>query len=196
MSNERCLSNKEAIAMKAQRFMVGSALLILAGCQHMGMGGGDSMPTVTRTGMVKDVIIREDVAPATLTVNPGDEIRWINKRQGAARVVFLDPVTEQLSCQRNFGGMMAGSKTNQYTANLSSNDSASLCFRNAGEIKYVVRADSTLPSGEVNIPGTITVGSANAGTATTSHSDRTARDTQANEMGESSRMQEDRTSPR
>ncbi len=182
--------------MKVQQLMVGSALLILAGCQHMGMGGGDSMPTVTRTGMVKDVIIREEVAPATLTVNPGDEIRWINKRQGAARVVFLDPVTEQLSCQRNFGGMMAGSKTNQYTANLSSNDSASLCFKNAGEIKYVVRADSTLPSGEVNIPGTITVGSANSSTATTSHSDRTARDTQANEMGES-RVQQDRmTSPR
>jgi len=178
--------------MKVQQFMVGSALLILAGCQHMGMGG-DSMPTVTRTGMVKDIIIREDVTPATLTVNPGDEIRWINKRQGAARVVFLDPVTEMLTCQRNFGGIM-GAK-NQYTANLSSNDSASLCFRNAAELKYVVRAESTLPSGEVNIPGTITVGSASSNTATTGNSDRTARDTQANEMSES-RMQQDRTSPR
>ena len=144
--------------------------------------------------MVKDVIIREDVSPATLTVNPGDEIRWINKRQGTARVVFLDPVTEMLTCQRNFGGVMGANK-NQYTANLSSNDSASLCFRNAAELKYVVRADSTLPSGEVNIPGTITVGNASSSTATTSHGDRTARDTQANEMGES-RMQQDRTSPR
>lgn len=182
--------------MKVQQFMVGSALLILAGCQHMGMGG-ESMPTVTRTGMVKDVVIREDVSPATLTVNPGDEIRWINKRTGGARVVFIDPVTENLSCQRNFGGVM-GSRF-QYTASLSSNDSASLCFRNAAEVKYVVRADSTLPSGEINIPGTITVGSANSSTATTSHGDRTARDTQArdtqaNEMD--SRMQQDQAAPR
>ena len=33
--------------MKAQQFMVASALLILAGCQHF--GGGNGMPTVTRT---------------------------------------------------------------------------------------------------------------------------------------------------
>jgi plastocyanin len=144
--------------MKAQHMMiVGSALLILTGCQSTGMGGGSGMPTVTRTGMVKDIVIRESVTPTTLSVNPGDEIRWINKRQGGARVVFLDPVTEQLSCQRNFGGLMGADK-NQYTANLSSNDSASLCFRNAGEVKYVVRAESTDPTGEVNIPGSITVG--------------------------------------
>lgn len=154
--------------MKAQRIMAGSMLLILAGCQHMGMGG-DGMPTVTRTGMVKDVVIREDVSPATLTVNPGDEIRWINKRQGAARIVFLDPVTEMLSCQRNFGGLM-GANRNQYTANLGSNDSASLCFKNPAQLKYVVRAESTLPSGEINIPGMITVGGSGEQMSIQSHS--------------------------
>jgi plastocyanin len=123
----------------------------------MGIGGGDGMPTVTRTGEVKDIIIREDVSPMTLTANPGDEIRWINKRQGGARVVFLDPVTEMLSCQRNFGSWM-GTNRNQYTANLGSNDSASLCFKNASQIRYVVRADSSMPSGEMNFPGTITIG--------------------------------------
>lgn len=143
--------------MNAQHWVVGSALLLLTGCQHMGMGGGDSLPTITRTGEVKDVVIREDLSPATLTANPGDEIRWVNKRQGKVRVVFLDPVTEQLSCQRNFGGMM-GTNKNQYTASLGSNDSASLCFRSPSQIRYVVRADSTFPKGEENIPGTITIG--------------------------------------
>lgn len=166
--------------MKVQHMMAGSVLLILTGCQHMGMGG-DGMPTVTRTGMVKDVIIREDVEPTTLTVNPGDEIRWINKRQGSARVVFLDPVTEQLSCQRNFGGLM-GANRNQYTANLGSNDSASLCFKNPGEVKYVVRADSTLPSGEVNIPGTITIGGSQGSSTRSTSSSR--------EMSESRNEQE------
>lgn len=160
--------------MKFQHMaMAGSLLLVLAGCQSMGMGGS-SMPSVTRTGMVKDIIIREEVTPATVTVNPGDEIRWINKRQGNARVVFLDPVQEMLSCQRNFGGLM-GANPNQYTASLGSNDSASVCFKNPAEVKYVVRADSTLPSGEINILGTIQVGGGSAA-ATRPAGDATGRE--------------------
>jgi plastocyanin len=148
--------------MKAQGMMVAAGLLILTGCQSMG-GGGESMPTITRTGAVKDIIIREDISPATLTVNPGDEIRWINKRQGSARVVFLDPVMDTLSCQRNFGSWM-GANRQQYTATLSTNDTASVCFRSGGQIKYVVRADSaTVPSGELNIPGTISVAGGGTG---------------------------------
>jgi len=144
--------------MKMHRFiMMGSALLMLTGCQHMpNMGGGDGIPTVTRTGEVKDVVIREDLSPQSLSVNPGDEIRWINKRQGNVRVVFLTPVMEMMSCQRNFGGFM-GANRNQYTASLSPNETASICFQNQAEIKYVVRADSNLPGGEQNIAGNISV---------------------------------------
>ena len=143
--------------MKVQRLMLGSALLILSGCQSV---GGESMPTVTRTGEVKDVIIREEVSPTSLTVNPGDEIRWINKRQGDVKVIFLNPMTENLACQRNFGGgiMGMGTKRNEYTAKLGSNDTASVCFRDPGEVKYVVRAASNDPSGEQNLPGTIVIG--------------------------------------
>ena len=47
---------------------------------------------------------------------------------------------------------------NQYTAKLDSNETASVCFKFPSEIKYVVRADSNLPSGEINIPGTINIG--------------------------------------
>ena len=142
--------------MNVQRLMMGSALLILSGCQTV---GGESMPTVTRTGEVKDVVIREEVSPTSLTVNPGDEIRWINKRQGDVKVIFLNPITENLACQRNFGGMMGmGTKRNEYTAKLGSNDTASVCFRDPGEVKYVVRAASNDPSGEQNLPGTIVIG--------------------------------------
>ena len=142
--------------MQVLRFIIGSALIVLTGCQHMLVR--DSMPTVTRTGDVKDVVIRDSVSPATVTANPGDEIRWINKRQGDVRVIFLNPVMEQLTCERNFGGLM-GAERNQYTAKLGTNDTASLCFRSPGEVKYVVRAESSDPSGEQNIPGTITIGS-------------------------------------
>ncbi|HEY7533813.1 MAG TPA: hypothetical protein VH681_13645 [Nitrospiraceae bacterium] len=142
----------------SQKFILGAALLIMGGCQSA--GSSESLPTVTRTGDVKDITIREELTPASLTVNPGDEIRWINKRQGTVKVIFLDPVMEMMSCQRNFGGLMGmNPQRNQFTAKLGSNDSASLCFKNPTQLRYVVRADSNLPSGEVNLPGTIIVGS-------------------------------------
>ena len=48
---------------------------------------------------------------------------------------------------------------NQYTAKLSKNETASLCFRDAGELKFVVRAESSQPSGEQNLAGTVTISS-------------------------------------
>lgn len=142
--------------MKGQHVILGSALLMLVGCQTI---GGESMPTLTRTGEVKDVIIREGVEPTSVNANPGDEIRWINKRQGTVRVIFLNPMTENLNCQRNFGGPLGfGTKRNEYSAKLKPNESASVCFRDAGEAKYVVRAESGDPIGEQNIAGTVFVG--------------------------------------
>ena len=72
--------------MRIQRIILGSALLMLGGCQTI---GGESMPTLTRTGEVKDVIVREGVDPTSVTVNPGDEIRWVNKRQGNELILIL-----------------------------------------------------------------------------------------------------------
>src|SRR6187549_2068024 len=142
--------------MHVQRSILGFSLLMLTGCQTV---GGESMPTLTRTGEVKDVIIRDVVEPSSVTVIPGDEIRWINKRQGAVRVIFLTPMTENLACQRHFGGIMGfGTKRNEYSAKLGPNKTASVCFREAGEVKYVVRAESSGSSGEQNLAGTISIG--------------------------------------
>jgi len=142
--------------MKGHRIILGSALLMLAGCQTI---GGESMPTVTRTGEVKDVIIRDVVEPASVTANSGDEIRFINKRQSAVRVIFLNPMTENLSCQRNFGGLLGfGTKRNEYSTKLGANETASVCFRDPGDVKYVVRANSGDIIGEQNLAGVISVG--------------------------------------
>jgi hypothetical protein len=89
--------------MNVQRFIIGSVLIALTGCQHMLVR--DSMPTVTRTGDVKDVVIRDNVSPATVTANPGDEIRWINKRQGDVRVIFLNPVIGTAHLRTEFWGI-------------------------------------------------------------------------------------------
>ena len=129
------------------------------------------MPTLTRTGEVKDVIVRDSVEPASISVNPGDEIRWVNKRQGTVKVIFLNPMTENLNCQRNFGGPMGfGTKRNEYSAKLKPNETASVCFRDSGEVKYVVRAESGDPIGEQNIAGTIAIGSRDTARESTSNS--------------------------
>ena len=132
--------------------------MALSGCQHMGLGERYGTPTITRTGEVKEIIIRDDdVSPAIVTAHPGDEIRWINRQQDEARVIFLLPMEGQLSCQRGFGGLMSANK-NQYTAKLRADETASVCFKHPSEIKYVVRANSTLSNGEEHIAGTINIG--------------------------------------
>ncbi|MDC8448818.1 MAG: hypothetical protein LV473_10710 [Nitrospira sp.] len=131
--------------------------MALSGCQHTGFGERYGTPTITRTGEVKEIIIRDDdVSPAIVTAHPGDEIRWINRQQDEARVIFLLPMEGQLSCQRGFGGLMSANK-NQYTAKLRANETASVCFKHPSEIKYVVRANSTLSNGEEHIAGTINI---------------------------------------
>lgn len=126
---------------------LGVALVFLLGCQ--------STPTVTRTGDVKDIIIGDDLSSKEIAVNTGDEVRWINKRTQPVRIVFLDPVSDkQLSCKNNIGGWM----TPNDTAQLGKNETASACFRDPGYFRYVVRMESALTTGDINVQGVIKVG--------------------------------------
>ncbi len=123
------------------------AVVLVLGCQ--------GMPTVTRTGDVKDVIIGDSLASGEITVNPGDEVRWVNKRGAPVRVILIDPVSDkQVSCKSNFGGWMTPSDT----AQLSTNETASICFRDAGTFRYTVRMESARTAGELNVSGVIKVG--------------------------------------
>ena len=126
---------------------LGVALLLVLGCQ--------GTPTVTRTGDVKDIIIGDDLLSKEIAVNTGDEVRWINKRTQPVRVVFLDPVSDkQLSCKNNVGGWMTPSDT----AQLGKNETASACFRDPGYFRYIVRMESALTTGDINVQGVIKVG--------------------------------------
>lgn len=139
--------------LNAPTMAVGIALLLFTACQSM---GGSHLPTMTRTGDVKDVIIQDELSPTTLTVKPGDEIRWVNKRQGTADIVFMDPVMDRLTCQRNFGMLMQRADRQHYTARLNTQESASVCFGGPGEIKYEVRSASPKDA-DLKFPGIIQV---------------------------------------
>ena len=130
------------------------AVVLVLGCQ--------GMPTVTRTGDVKDVIIGDNLASGEITVNPGDEVRWVNKRSAPVRVILIDPVSnKQVSCKSNFGGWM----TSGDTAQLTTNETASICFRDAGTFRYTVRMESSRTAGELNVSGVIKVGGQGGGQA-------------------------------
>ena len=126
---------------------LGVALLFVLGCQ--------AVPTVTRTGDVKDIIIGDNLSSGEIVVSPGDEVRWVNKRTAPVRIVFLDPVSDkQLSCKNNFGGLMTPSNT----AKLATNETASACFRDPGYVRYTVRMESANMTGERNVSGVVKVG--------------------------------------
>ena len=129
------------------------------------IGGCQSMPIVTRTGEVKDIVIGEKLSSGELAVSPGDEVRWINKRTAPVRIVLLDPITDkQLSCKNNFGGWM----TRSDTAKLDTHETASACFRDPGYVRYTVRMESATPAGELNVPGVVKVGGVSGQAATRS----------------------------
>jgi hypothetical protein len=60
----------------------------------------------------------------------------------------------QVSCKSNFGGWM----TSNDTAQLATNETASICFRDAGTFRYTVRMKSAGTAGELNVPGVVKVG--------------------------------------
>jgi plastocyanin len=126
---------------------LGVALLFVLGCQ--------GMPTVTRSGDVKDIIIGDNLTLSETAVNAGDEVRWINKRTAPVRVIFLDAVLDkQLSCKNNVGGWMTPSDT----AQLATNQTASVCFRDPGYFRYIVRMESAKTTGDISVQGVIKVG--------------------------------------
>ncbi len=126
---------------------LGVGLLFVLGCQ--------GLPTVTRSGDVKDIIIGDNLTITETAVNAGDEVRWINKRNAPVRVIFLDAVLDkQLSCKNNVGGWMTPSDT----AQLATNQTASVCFRDPGYFRYIVRMESATTTGDISVQGVIKVG--------------------------------------
>ncbi|TKB58896.1 MAG: hypothetical protein E8D49_10950 [Nitrospira sp.] len=162
--------------MNPIRYLGVALVLSVLGCQ--------GTPTVTRSGDVKDIIIGDNLSSGEIAVNPGDEVRWVNKRTAPVRVIFLDPVADkQLSCQNNFGGMMTPSNT----AKLGMNETASACFRDPGYVRYTVRMESANMTGERNVPGVIKVGG---------QSGQAAGQTSDQNRGRSSGQSSDQTSDR
>lgn len=120
-------------------------LLALSACHPM--------PTSTRNGDVRDVLISDGTGTIVVEVNVGEEIRWTNKQAGPVRIIFLDRISSQISCRRNFCGYFTGGAE----AFLKSNQSASLCFRDSGTVRYTVLIQSDLSKEHTSRQGLVQI---------------------------------------
>ncbi|HSE59241.1 MAG TPA: hypothetical protein VLA99_11115 [Nitrospiraceae bacterium] len=95
----------------------------------------------TRTGAVKNILIKDTVSPESLTVNAGDEVRWLNQRRQPVTITFLDPIDHSISCKKGFTKALGMGTDNSTT--LDPNETASLCFTRLGTARYAVKSDSS-----------------------------------------------------
>lgn len=138
---------------RVKKLIVGTALLAtVAGCASI--QGTGSIPNTTRTGTVHDVNFAERMTPVNLRVQPGDEIRWVNKRSTPVTVEFLDDALDDVTCQRGFSSLL---RRQQESATIQPNESASLCFGEKGTVTYNARMESPVAGGQMIKSGTIRV---------------------------------------
>ena len=128
-------------------------LALVVGCSRAPLmeRSRTDIPTSTRTGAVHDIRIGDALSPKELRVKRGDEVRWINMRTDAVKLVFTDPMKEKIVCQNNFSGSagtFSRAPDSEYQTQIKANDKASLCFREPGSYTYVARMASALPGGE------------------------------------------------
>jgi len=113
------------------------------------------MDVGTKTGMVKNIVIKDTITPDALTVRAGDEVRWINQRQDSVTVTIDGPLEHNVSCRNGFSKAMGMGVDNSTT--LASNDTAGLCFSRVGTVKYSVKPSSDTRTTMADTHGSITV---------------------------------------
>jgi hypothetical protein len=108
------------------------------------------LPSTSQTGKVEEIVIGTAVAPPELTLALGDEVRWVNRQQGPVSIIFLEPIQEQVSCERGFGVAGVANATR-----LAPNKGISLCFAMPGTVRYTVHLDTPTTAGEFNLLGVL-----------------------------------------
>lgn len=132
--------------------MNGMVCIVLAATEFLLMVGCQTMPSDTRTGRVRDLVIRGSLDPVDLRVNIGDEIRWTNMTSASIRIVLPTSISDKISCRRNFSGWLSGGTE----TTLDPDESASLCFGGSTYSTYLVRQTGGR-GGEMNVTGAIHV---------------------------------------
>ncbi len=120
----------------------------------VGLGGCSTTQQTQRTTTVHYVQIHEQVAPRTLSVNKGDEIRWHNLSPSPVQIGILDTKwREHVICEKGFKrfGQV------EDLVIIQPQEYVSLCFSKAGSIQYNVWLDPKNLTGSMSPTSTIRV---------------------------------------
>ena len=133
------------------------ALLSLAACSGSPTASKthSEIEAGTKTGMVKNIVIKDTITPGSLTVRAGDEVRWINQRQEPVTITVDEPLDHNVSCRSGFSKAMGMGVDN--STKLASNETAGLCFSRVGTIRYSVQTSSDSRTSLADTQGSITV---------------------------------------
>ena len=133
------------------------ALVSLAACSSSPTASKtrSEMDVGTKTGIVKNIVIKDTLTPDALTVRAGDEVRWINQRQDSVTVTIDGPLEHNVSCRNGFSKALGMGVDNSTT--LASNETAGLCFSRVGTVNYSVRPSSDTRTTMADTKGSITV---------------------------------------
>jgi plastocyanin len=88
-----------------------------------------------------------------VTVQVGDEIRFVNERRLPSYVSFFQDYHDELACRRGFKFMWGKEEGSQ----IAPGESASVCFSRSGTVGYKVQFESTKIGGVIGSPGDIIV---------------------------------------
>lgn len=137
--------------------MIALAVLSLAACSNSPTASKtrSEMEAGTKTGMVKNIVVKDTITPDSLTVRAGDEIRWINQRQESVVITVDGPLEHNVSCRNGFSKALGMGVDNSTT--LASNETAGLCFTRVGTVNYSVRPSSEDKGSMAKTQGSITV---------------------------------------
>jgi plastocyanin len=140
------LRNEEVTMRRRIPFLL-VVLIFAVGCA--------GLPKISRTGTIHEVRIEDSLSNPNLTIQVGDEIRWINVRTEPVSIEFTPESVDSFSCNNGFSGTFGRSRDE---ANVDPSESVSLCFSKNGIYKYNVRMKASVPGGEIIVSGVINVG--------------------------------------
>jgi plastocyanin len=125
------------------------------------MAGCATLPTASRTGAVHEITITDVLSPQDLEVEPGDEVRWVNRRPDPVWIYFTEHASRELSCKRGFSYFSGPEER----AKIKPNESASLCFTRPETVGFSVQVAPAVEGGATlgalseppSVPGAIIV---------------------------------------
>ena len=118
----------------AESVLPGQFLIKAGPAAPLAASASTAVPETSRTAKVSDVRIGlTDVSPTELSVDVGDEVRFVNDRADPVRIILIE-AGKSIACKRGFTGSL------DQQADINPGESASFCFEKAGMAKYMVRS--------------------------------------------------------